>query len=157
MSSTGDEIIPAISGITTVTELTQITSGSFDYGTTHVSFPHAPNSSYDFSYSIDFAAKIHTGKVVINTSTADGFAANASGTFQLQADPFSHAGSTLSLTEGGTGTHVPGLNANDNQIKVSYINDGAIATRIEHEVEYREPATGGGATGTASGANDRTK
>ena len=157
MSSAGDEIVTVLSGVTTVTQLTQITSGTFDYGTTHVSFPFAPNSSYDSSYSIDFAATTHSGNVVINTSTADGFAANASGTFQLLENPFNPSGGTLDITEGCTGTQVPGLNANDNQIKVQYkfANDGAIAARIEHEVAYQEPASGGGATGTASGSNDR--
>jgi hypothetical protein len=111
----------------------------------------------DFSYSIDFAAKTHSGNVVINTSTADGFAANASGTFHLLENPFNTSGGTLDITEGGTGTQVPGLNANDNQIKVQYkfVNDGAIPARIEHEVAYQVPASGGGATGTASGSNDR--
>ena len=143
-----------LSGITTVAQFSQITNGTFNYGTVNV--PFTANSSYDFSYSIDFNARTHSGSVVVNTSIADGFAANASGTFTLQHDPFSSADASLTIVEGGTGTHVPGLNSNDNQIKVEYkfVNNGSIASQIEHQVEYREPATPG-TTVSASGKNLR--
>lgn len=151
--SAAEEAKTVLGGITTLSQLSQITNGTFDYGTKHVQF--TANSSYDFSYSIDFNARTHSGSVVVNTSTADGFAANASGTFALLHDIFSNSGESLSIREGGPGTIVPGLNSNNNQITVNYkfINDGSIATRIEHSVEYQEPA--GGTTVQGSGYNDR--
>ncbi len=144
-----------LSGITTVAQLTQIATGTFNYDTVNV--PFTANSSYDFNYSLDFSSRTHTGSVTIHTSTADGFGASASGTFDLMHDPFTSANSSLSITEGGTGTHVPGLNSNDNRIQVDYrfVNDGGLATRIEHQVQYREPAAGGGTSLSASGSNDR--
>lgn len=144
-----------LSAITTVAQLTQITNGTFNYGS--VTVPFTSNSSYKFSYNLNFNTRTHSGAVVINTSTADGFAANASGTFALLHNPFTNGSQTLSLTEGGSGTHVPGLNGNNNEIQVDYrfVNDGAIATRIEHKVQYREPAGGGGTEVSASGSNDR--
>lgn len=143
-----------LSAITTVAQLTQITNGTFNYGTVNV--PFTANSSYSFSYNLNFNTRTHSGSVVVNTSTADGFAANASGTFALLHNPFTNASQTLNITEGGAGTHVPGLNSANNQIEVNYrfVNDGAIATRIEHKVKYQEPA-GGSNSVSASGHNDR--
>ncbi len=147
------QVEKALSGITTLTQLTQLQSGVFNFGTTHVQF--TANSSYDFSYSIDFGARSHTGSVVVNTATADGYNANASGTFVLLHDIFSGQVQTLQIQEGGVGTHVPGLNSNSNQITVNYkfVNDGGLATRIEHTVNYQEPA--GSNIVSASGVNTR--
>lgn len=142
-----------LTGITTFGQLTQIPTGTFNFGTTHVQF--TANSFYDFTYSIDFGARTHSGSVVVNTSTADGFAANASGTFVLNHNIFSGQVQNLHIEEGGVGSHVPGLNSNNNQITVNYkfVNDGGVASRIEHKVEYQEPVAG--TTVSASGVNIR--
>ena len=147
------QVEKTLSGITTLSQLTQLQSGVFNFGTTHVQF--TTNSSYDFSYSIDFGARSHTGSVVMNTATADGYNGNASGTFVLMHDIFSGQVQTLQIQEGGVGTHVPGLNSNSNQITVNYkfVNDGGLATRIEHTVNYQEPA--GLNINSASGVNTR--
>ena len=81
----------------------------------------------------------------------------ASGTFNLLTDPFSVPPGNVDITEGGPTTHVPGLNANDNRIEVKYrlVNDGGIATRIEHTVNYGEPQGAPTRTLTGSGSNSR--
>ena len=89
-------------------------------------------------------------------STDPGFV-TASGTFNLLTDPFSVPPGNVDITEGGPTTHVPSLNANDNRIEVKYwfVNDGGIATRIEHTVNYGEPQGAPTRTLTGSGSNSR--
>lgn len=149
-----------LSGITTLAQLNAIGGGTFTYASTNhaMKFNGATAAStYDFAYSIDFNARSHTGSVTINTNAADTGFVTASGTFSLLTDPFSVPAGNVEITEGGPTTHVPGLNANDNRIEVKYrfVNDGGIATRIEHTVNYGEPQ--GTPTRELSGSGSNTR
>ena len=149
-----------LSGITTLAQLNAIGGGVFTYATKNHAMKFSGStaaSTYDFAYSIDFNARSHTGSVTINTNAADTGFTTASGTFNLLTDPFSVPPGKVDITEGGPTTHVPGLNANDNRIEVKYrfVNDGGIATRIEHTVNYGEPQGAPTRTLTGSGSNSR--
>lgn len=141
-----NELKNSLSGITSVAQLNQITSGTFNYTPKVVQL--AANSTYTFNYSIDFAAKNHTGTVGLNVSTADGFGANFAGTFTLLADPFTQSGGSLDITEGPA--TVPGAPPDTITVQYKFLNDGAIAKRIEHQVTYTN-----GASHTASGVSSR--
>ena len=149
-----------LSGITTVAQLNAIGGGTFNYATRNHAMKFnggVAASTYDFAYSIDFNARTHTGSVTINTNSADTGFVTASGTFNLLQNPFNSPAGALEITEGGATTHVPGLNANDNRIEVKYkfINDGGIATRIKHSVNYGEPQGSPTRTLTGEGVNTR--
>ena len=135
-----------MSGITSVAQLNQITSGTFNFTPKVVQL--AANSTYTFNYSINFAAKSHSGTVGLNVSTLDGFGTNFAGSFTLLADPFTQPGGSLDITEGPA--VVPGGPVDTITVKYKFINDGAIAKRIEHKVTYTQ-----GATHTASGVSTR--
>jgi hypothetical protein len=144
-----------LAGIATVAQLNQITTGTFTYNPTTV--PMGTGSNYVFNYSINFAAKSTSGSVQVNTSSLDTGFANASGTFALNHNIFTEPSGVLDITEGGPTTHVPGLNANDNRITVQYkfVNDGALASRIEHSVSYAEPQSAPTRSLSGSGSSDR--
>ena len=149
-----------LSGITTLAQLNAIGGGVFNYASKNHAMQFNGStaaSTYDFAYSIDFNARSHTGSVTINTNAADTGFVTASGTFNLLTDPFSVPAGNVDITEGGPTTHVPGLNANDNRIEVKYrlVNDGGIATRIEHTVKYGEPQGTPTRELTGSGSNSR--
>jgi len=154
------ELKNTLSGITTLTQLNAIGGGTFSYGSTNNAMKFnggVAASTYDFSYSIDFNARSHSGSVTINTNSADTGFVTASGTFTLLTDPFSVPGGNVDITEGGPTMHVPGLNANDNRIEVKYkfVNDGGVATCIDHSVTYAEPQGAPTRTLTGSGSNSR--
>jgi len=136
----------SLAGITSVAQLNLITSGTFNFAPKVVQL--AANSTYTFNYSINFAAKSHSGTVGLNVSTLDGFGANFAGTFTLLADPFTQPGGVLDITEGPAA--VPGAPPDTITVKYKILNDGAIANRIAHQVTY----TNGGSH-TASGVSSR--
>jgi hypothetical protein len=136
-----------LAGITSVAQLNQITSGTFTYGSPTINL--AANSNYKFNYSINFAAKSHTGSIDLNISTLDGFTNNlVGGSFSLLADPFTQPGEALNIREGPAA--VPGAPVDTITVGYKFINDGAIAKRIDHKVTYTN-----GATHTASGVSTR--
>lgn len=136
-----------LDGITSVAQLNQIAGGTFTYASPTINL--AANSTYKFNYSINFAAKSHTGSIDLNISTLDGFANNlVGGSFTLLADPFTQPGGGLNITEGPAA--VPGAPPDTITVKYKFINDGAIAKRIAHQVTYTN-----GATHTASGVGTR--